>query len=198
MFESLLTNPALWLFTLLTMADWVSIAWDPKIKDIPPSFASATASLSSETDCMIAETRGMFISIAGCSPFLYLTTGVLKLTFSALHSFDEYPGTSRYSLNVLDGSLKKSAIFRPPYLSIYSSKVISLSVIVFAASTPTYLKCQGSYIYPVMPALPLGYLKINPYSAAFSTSHFHSAVWSKASVNAYSTDGAVTSTPKPV
>ena len=40
------------------------------MKEMPPSFASATASLSPETACMMAETMGMFMVMAGCSPFL--------------------------------------------------------------------------------------------------------------------------------
>ena len=36
-------------------------------------------------------------------------------------------------------------------------------MIACAASFPTYLKCQGSYITPVIFSFPFGYLKINPY-----------------------------------
>ena len=57
-------------------------------------------------DCMIALTIGMFMAIAGSSPFLYLTSGVLRLTALGMHSLEEYPGTNRYSLNVWDGSSK--------------------------------------------------------------------------------------------
>jgi hypothetical protein len=52
----------------------------------------------------------MFIVRAGSSPFLNLTTGVLSDTFSGLASIPEYPGMSRYSLKVLDGSLRTVAI----------------------------------------------------------------------------------------
>ena len=71
------------------------------------------ASSSPDTDCMIADVIGMFIVIFGSSPFLNLVTGVLSDTFSTLQSADEYPGTSRYSLKVLDGSSKYLAIFSP-------------------------------------------------------------------------------------
>ena len=83
---------------------------EPYINETPPSTARATASLSPETDCMIAETRGIFIVIAGCSPFLNLTSGVFRLTFAGTHSLEEYPGMRRYSLKVCDGSLIKVAI----------------------------------------------------------------------------------------
>jgi hypothetical protein len=54
---------------------------------------------------MIAETMGMVSSIAGFSPFLYLTRGVFRETFAGMHSQDEYPGIRRYSLKVCEGSL---------------------------------------------------------------------------------------------
>ena len=38
----------------------------------------------------------------------------------------------------------------------YSSKVICFSCISAAASSPTYLKCHGSYWYPVTSSLPSG------------------------------------------
>ena len=53
------------------------------MKDIPPSFAKAIAILSSETDCMMAETMGIFKLMGHSSlPFLYFTRGVFKLTFA--------------------------------------------------------------------------------------------------------------------
>ena len=103
--ESLLTKPALYPLTLATIAASSSIVCDPYINETPPDFASAIASLSPDTDCIIAETIGMVISIAGFSPSLNLTNGVLRLTLSGMHSLDEYPGISKYSLNVCDGSL---------------------------------------------------------------------------------------------
>ena len=59
------------------------------MKDTPPSRASAMASLSPETDCMMALTMGMFISSGqASSPLRYLTSGVRQAdlpwgTFSA-------------------------------------------------------------------------------------------------------------------
>ena len=47
------------------------------------------AILSSETDCITAETSGMFISIALLSPFLKRTTGVLSVTFAGIQSAEE-------------------------------------------------------------------------------------------------------------
>ena len=76
------------------------------MNEMPPSLARAIAILSSETDCIIAETSGMFIVIAEVSPFLNLTTGVFRLTFEGTHSAEEYPGTNRYSPKVCEGSLK--------------------------------------------------------------------------------------------
>ncbi len=70
------------------------------MKEIPPSLERAIAILSSETDCMIADTIGIFKVIAGCSPFLNFTKGVCKSTLAGTHSLEEYPGTKRYSLNV--------------------------------------------------------------------------------------------------
>ena len=55
---------------------------------------------------MIAETSGMFSVSAGSSPLENLASGVFRLTFWGTHSWEEYPGTSRYSLKVWDGSLK--------------------------------------------------------------------------------------------
>ena len=76
------------------------------MKEMPPSFARATAILSSDTACITAETSGMFMVKAGSYPFLNFTTGVFRLTLSTIHSLEEYPGTSRYSLKVLEGSVK--------------------------------------------------------------------------------------------
>ena len=80
------------------------------MKDTPPSVARATARRSPETDCMMAETIGMFIMIFGVSPFLNFTRGVFRLTFAGIHSAEEYPGIRRYSLKVCAGSLIKVAI----------------------------------------------------------------------------------------
>jgi hypothetical protein len=61
--------------------------------------------VSLDTDCMIAETMGIF-SVTGHSslPFLYFTKGVFNDTFAGIQPSGVYPGTSKYSLNVLDGS----------------------------------------------------------------------------------------------
>ena len=83
------TNPALWFLTFCTIAAWLSIGWDPKMKEMPPSFASAMASSSPDTACMIADVIGMFMEIFGCSPFLNFVTGVFSETFSTRQSVDE-------------------------------------------------------------------------------------------------------------
>ena len=56
------------------------------MKATPPSFASAMASLSSDTACMMAETMGIFMDRGGSSPLRYFTSGVLRLTLAGLHS----------------------------------------------------------------------------------------------------------------
>ena len=53
---------------------------------------------------------GMFIVIAGSSPRLNFTSGVLRLTFAGTHSAEEYPGINKYSLNVRDVSFIYFAI----------------------------------------------------------------------------------------
>ena len=94
------------------------------MKEIPPSFANATAIPSSETACITAETSGIFALILGSSPFLNLVIGVASDTFSGLASALEYPGTRRYSLNVLDGSVRTIAILHLS-LSIYENQIVS-------------------------------------------------------------------------
>lgn len=54
---------------------------------------------------MIADAKGIFSERAGVSPFLNFTRGVLRLTFVGIQFSSVYPGMSRYSLKVLDGSL---------------------------------------------------------------------------------------------
>ena len=76
------------------------------MKEMPPSLASAIAMVSLETDCMIADAKGTLSVIADSSPFLNLTKGVFRLTFDGMQFSPVYPGIRRYSLNVLDGSLK--------------------------------------------------------------------------------------------
>ena len=75
------------------------------MKETPPFFASSTASFSPDTACMIADTIGMFSVIAGFSPFLNLTNGVLRDTLAGMFSQEVYPGIKRYSLKVCAGSL---------------------------------------------------------------------------------------------
>src|SRR5690606_39659667 len=73
--------------------------------DLPPFFASAIAMLLSETDCMIAEEKGIFNINSGSSPLLNLQIGVFKSTFSTTQSFVVKFGKSKNSPKVLDGSL---------------------------------------------------------------------------------------------
>ena len=73
----------------VNQAHGLSFSVLPEQKEIPPSFARATAILSSDTDCIIAETIGIFMEMAGSSPFLNLTSGVLRLTLLGMHSAEE-------------------------------------------------------------------------------------------------------------
>ena len=47
----------------------------------------------------------MLSEILGVSPFANFTSGVFKLTLAGIHFDDEYPGISKYSPKVCDGSL---------------------------------------------------------------------------------------------
>ena len=85
--ESLMTNPALNFFTLRTMSAWLAIGCEPKMKERPPLRANSMASSGPDTDCMIAETNGMFNSMADCSPALNLTSGVFSDTLVGIHAF---------------------------------------------------------------------------------------------------------------
>lgn len=76
------------------------------MKESPPLRANSIASLGPETDCMIAETKGIFNSIADFSPDLNFTSGVFNETFAGIHSLVVKPGISKYSPNVLDTSFK--------------------------------------------------------------------------------------------
>ena len=104
--ESLITKPALNFFTFRTISAWLSIGCEPKMKDSPPLRASSMANLGPDTDCMIAETKGMFSSIAGFSPTLCFTSGVFSETLVGTHCLVVKPGISKYSPNVLDTSFK--------------------------------------------------------------------------------------------
>jgi len=92
------------------MSTWLSIDWDPKINERPPFLANAIARLWSETDCIIAETAGIFNCISDFSPFENLTRGTFNETLAGKQSLDVSPGIRRYSLNVLETSLKYCAI----------------------------------------------------------------------------------------
>ena len=86
-FEALTTKPALLLFTRRTISASLSMDCEPKMNESPPSLASATASVSFDTDCMIAETIGIFRLMGQSScPLRYLTSGVLSETRSGTHS----------------------------------------------------------------------------------------------------------------
>ena len=77
------------------------------MKEMPPCLASAMASFSPETLCIMAETIGMFMLKGhSSSPLRYLTSGVRRLTALGTQAEEEYPGTSRYSPKVRDGSEK--------------------------------------------------------------------------------------------
>ena len=104
--ESLITNPALNFFTLRTISAWLAIGCEPKMKERPPLRANSIASSGPETDCMIAETNGMFSSIRAFSPLLCLTRGVLSDTLPGWQAFVVKPGISKYSPKVLDTSFK--------------------------------------------------------------------------------------------
>jgi hypothetical protein len=62
------------------------------------------AMAESETDCMIAELKGILSLTAGSWPLANLTRGVERETDSPEHSFLVRLGIRRYSLNVCDGS----------------------------------------------------------------------------------------------
>lgn len=91
------------VLTLRTISASLSMDCEPNIKEIPPSLASAIASVSLLTDCMMAEVIGTLSESAGCSPLRNLTSGVFRLTFAGMQFSSVYPGMSKYSLKVLDG-----------------------------------------------------------------------------------------------
>lgn len=99
---SLTTNPALYFFTLRTISACSFIGWEQNIKDNPPFRARAMAILSSDTDCIIADTNGMFKYKSDSESFLNFVNGVLRLILSGVHCFVVKPGIKRYSLNVLE------------------------------------------------------------------------------------------------
>lgn len=70
---------------------------EPEINENPPLRANPIASSGPETDCMIAETKGMFNSIAACVPAACFTGGVRKETLEGTHCLVVRPGIGRYS-----------------------------------------------------------------------------------------------------
>ncbi len=66
--------------------------------------ANAIASVSFETDCMIADTIGMFNLMDGSSPFENFVMGAARSTFSGKQSLVVRFGSSKYSLKVLETS----------------------------------------------------------------------------------------------
>jgi hypothetical protein len=58
----------------------------------------------------MAETKGMFNSNSGSVPFEYFTNGVFNETFCGKQALVVRPGISKYSLKVLETSLKYLAI----------------------------------------------------------------------------------------
>ena len=77
---------------------------EPKMKERPPLRASSMANSGPDTDCIIAETKGMFNSIADCVPRLYFTNGVRSETLEGTHCLVVRPGISKYSPKVLETS----------------------------------------------------------------------------------------------
>jgi hypothetical protein len=55
------------------------------MKESPPLRASSMASVSLETDCMIAETKGILRLIRGSWPRAKRTSGVVRETFCGVH-----------------------------------------------------------------------------------------------------------------
>ena len=57
------------------------------MKEMPPSLARATARVSLDTDCMMADTRGMFRERGDSSwPLRYFTRGVRRDTLAGMQS----------------------------------------------------------------------------------------------------------------
>ena len=85
------------------------------MKATPPSLASAIPISSPDTDCIIADTIGMFAEYFGSSPFLNFTSGVFNDTLFGIHSSVVKFGNNKNSLNVLD--IPSTFLF-PPYFLI--------------------------------------------------------------------------------
>jgi hypothetical protein len=83
----------------------------------------------SETDCIMAETKGTFKEIFGFSPFLNFTMGVCKFTLSGVSDFVVKPGKIKYSLKVRETSSIIFAIIFPIKVSQKYEKVVFCSLI---------------------------------------------------------------------
>jgi hypothetical protein len=94
------------------------------MKERPPFLAKAMAMLWSETDCMMAETKGTLSVISDSCPFLNFTSGVFKLIRSGTQLFVVSPGINRYSLNVLEMSFKYCAINPPSFKNLAKILII--------------------------------------------------------------------------
>jgi hypothetical protein len=66
--------------------------------------------LWSDTDCIIADTKGILMDISGVCPLSNFTKGVFSEIRLGTHSLVVKPGMSRYSLNVLETSFKNFAM----------------------------------------------------------------------------------------
>src|SRR5687767_4282964 len=109
---SLITKPALWLFTRRTISACDDMDCEPKMKASPPERASAMANLSSETACIIAEVIGTLMLRGAALPRGNLTSGVVRSTAEGTIPLRVRLGTSRYSPKVRLGSSYMCAIRR--------------------------------------------------------------------------------------
>ena len=108
--ESLETKPALNFLTRRTISACSAMGCEPKMKESPPLRASSMASVSLDTDCMIAETKGMLSRMRDSSPRAKRTSGVCSETFCGVHSRVVSPGIRRYSPKVRDTSFTSIAM----------------------------------------------------------------------------------------
>ena len=97
---SLTTNPALNFFTRRTISACSAIGCEVKMNARPPERASATAMVSSETDCIIAEISGTFRVSCATPGGRWRVRGERRLTLAGMHSRRVRLGSSRNSLNV--------------------------------------------------------------------------------------------------
>ncbi len=92
------------------------------MKEIPPPFANKTAIQSSETACVTAKQVEYLLDLE--ARLLEFSNRNASDTFSGLASALEYPGTRRYSLNVLMVWVELIAILHSS-LSIYENQIVS-------------------------------------------------------------------------